>query len=159
MYSLIIQNANPVICGIMSGIGANPPSHARLETGTRSAMATAKRMGRLGVSKGAKTTARLALGGRGIFAARRMKRTYEVLKQKSGSMDRNLGRAETLSTRAACGALSGVLAWMTVALGDFSFKTATRRSVLAGGPAGVAKLSLVAAASLPLYDHLSDGGV
>lgn len=149
----------PVIYGFMAGSGAAPPSASRLETGTRSAMATAKRMGRLGVSKGAKTTARLAIGGRGIFAARRMKRTYEILKQKSTQVEGCIERSPSLSTRAACGALSGIVAWMTVAFGDLTFKTPARRGVLAAGPAGVAKLAVVAAASLPLFDHLRlDGG-
>lgn len=160
MDTILINYMKPIVCGFLVGSGAAPPSTSRLETGTRSAMATAKRMGRLGVSKGAKTTARLAIGGRGIFAARRMKRTYEVLKQKSTQLEGRIERSPSLSTRAACGALSGVVAWMTVALGDLSFKTPTRRSVLAAGPAGVAKLSVVAAASLPLFDHLRlDGGV
>jgi len=149
----------PILDGFLHGVVSGVPlSSARLEIGTRSAMNTAKRVKRMGISQGLKSTARLEMCGKGIFMARRMKRTYELLKTQAGGQ---VGGRPSLETRAACGAASGVLSWVTMCFSDVLFAGNTRFKAITFTPTGAAKAGLLAAASLPLYDYFRpsvDGG-
>lgn len=143
--------------GITKGVDSSTLQIRHLQPGTRSASAVAKRLGRLGVARGLATSVRLEAAGRGVFLARRTRRTYEVLQTRLVSKDiGDLG----VAAKPICGALSGAFAWFTtyaslqvaaVTGSSWAPKAAVAKQAVKPR-VGMGPVAMVAAVALPIFD-------
>jgi hypothetical protein len=150
-----------MVDGLCKELGANAAFYKarKFPIGTRTCLATAKRVVKLGMDKGAKATLRLEFAGKGIFFAKRARRSYELMKTKlAPSMEAKM----TLGAKIACGGFSGVAAWVTMCLsdallfpsiaGNLTGKTTMRLPPAVAGPGGAVKVAFLAALFLPALD-------